>query len=76
MQADVCLASHRTDTRLSLTGIKQESCPHLPVVSHPTQKSERCTDAADRGGTGNVSEEKNSDKERKDDNGDDYQCRG
>lgn len=28
------------------------------------------------GGTGNVSEEKNSDKERKGDNGDDYQCTG
>lgn len=50
MQAHVCPASHQTDTRLSLTGIKEESCPHLSCGIIPnTQKCEHYTDAADQG---------------------------
>lgn len=59
VQADLCLASHRRDTRLSLTGIKEESCPHLPVVSHPTHRNLSATLMLwIEGATGNVSEEK------------------
>ena len=46
-------------------------------ITPNTQKSERYTDAVDLGGgggPGNLSEGKNSDSERKSDNGDDYQC--
>lgn len=41
-------------------------------ITPNTQKSESYIDAVDQGGTGNVSEEKNCDSERKGDNVDDY----
>lgn len=51
MQADGNLASHRTDTSLSLTGIKDQVLP-TPVcgITPNAQKCEQQTEAGGQGG--------------------------
>lgn len=62
----MCLASHRSDTSLSPAGIREGRCPYLfDGITPSTQKSELQNDALDGRGTGNVTEEKNSDKDGK-----------
>lgn len=74
MQADLCLASHRRDTSLSLTGIGEESCPHLPVGYHNQHTASVCAQmSVDWGGRQEMCRERKTaiEREREGDNGDD-----